>query len=257
MPDLGNVFWWLLAWYGTLLVGGLCGIPPEEIGVLGAGGWAAGSPEYDPYRWLALPASVAGILTSDILLYGIGRYWGTRLLGHRWLARYFTRDKLERIERNFHRYGIKVLLFVRWIPGIRSPLFLAAGTMRLPLLRFIVADTIAAFAGHTLVFFLGFWFYDSVKALFERVEGDVSRVRPILILVGILALALYLVIHFLRKPVSTADPEELPLIGHQVAVKIENPVPPPEAPPAEPKEAAPPAADGAPADQPAAREPAP
>src|SRR5207237_434846 len=139
--------------------------------------------------------------------------------------------------------GIKILLFVRWVPGIRSPLFLTAGTMRVPVVRFVVADAIAASAGHTLLFCLAYWFTDSFKALVERVEGDVSRVGPLLTVLAILAVGLYLLVHFLRKPVPTADPEELPIIGHQVAVKIENPeaaaepapevAPPPAAPPAD------------------------
>ena len=39
----------------------------------------------------------------------------------------------EQIESNFHHYGLRILLMVRWVPGIRSPMFVTAGTMRLPL----------------------------------------------------------------------------------------------------------------------------
>jgi membrane protein DedA with SNARE-associated domain len=251
-----NLFWYSLGAFAALLMGGL-GLPPipEEGVVVAAGVWAASAePQLRLSRWLILPVCVVAILCSDLMLYGIGRYWGTRLLEHRWLARFLTRDKLERIRHNFHRYGIKILLFVRWIPGIRSPLFLTAGTMRLPLVRFVVADAVAAAVGHTLLFFLAYWFTDSFKELFNKVEGDVSRVGPWLTVLAILAVGLYLLIHFLRKPVATADPEELPLIGHQVAVKIENPDPTPKP---TPQQTAPPPADGAPADQPAARESAP
>ena len=31
------------------------------------------------------------------------------------------------IEKNFHDHGIKVLLFARFLPGIRSPIFIMAG----------------------------------------------------------------------------------------------------------------------------------
>jgi hypothetical protein len=62
--------------------------------------------------------------------------------------------------------------------------------------------------------------------------------------VSILAVGLYLLVHFLRKPVPTADPKEVPLIGSQVAAKIENPKPPETTPPPE--------ANNAPANQPCA-----
>jgi membrane protein DedA with SNARE-associated domain len=232
VPD-ANMFWYFLGAFVALVLGGV-GLPPipEEGVVVAAGAWVASNPEYRLYRWLILPVCIAGILFSDLLLYGIGRHFGSRLLEHRWLSRFLTPEKLERIQHNFHRYGIKILLFVRWVPGIRSPLFLTAGTMRVPLVRFVVADAIAAAAGHTLLFFLSYWFTDSFKDLFDRVEGDVNRFRPLLILLPILAVGIYLLVHFLRKPVPTADPEELPIIGHQVAVKIEVPDPPAEPAPA-------------------------
>ena len=245
MPD-PRVFWYCIGAFVALILGGV-GLPPipEEGVVVAAGAWVASTPEYQLYRWVILPVCIAGILFSDMLLYGIGRYWGTRLLEHRWLARFLTPEKLGQIQHNFHRYGIKILLFVRWIPGIRSPLFLTAGTMRLPVARFTVADAIAAASGHTLLFFLSYWFTDSFQELYKLVEGDLKRLSPLLVVLAILAVGLYLLVHFLRKPVPTADPEELPILGHQVAVKMESP----ETPPCQAPEAAPPTADGKPTDQ--------
>jgi hypothetical protein len=123
--------------------------------------------------------------------------------------------------------------------------------MRLPLVRFLVADSIAAAVGHTLLFFLSYQFTDSVRDLVARVEGDVNRLRPLLILLPILAFGIYLLVHFLRKPVPTADPEELPILGPQVAAKIESTDRPPEVP----TEAPAPVADGTPSDQITAHKP--
>ena len=77
-----------------------------------------------------LPVCYAGVITSDVMLYGIGRLWGPRLLKNRWVARIVPPDKRERIENNFHRYGVLVLLFARFLPTIRSPIFITAGVMR-------------------------------------------------------------------------------------------------------------------------------
>jgi len=226
-----DVIWYCLGAYGLLVVAGF-GLPiPEEVVVMAAGGWVAAEPEYGPIRWVILPVCIAGILTSDIMLYSVGRYWGARLLEHRRIARLLTPERLDRIQRNFERYGTKILLIVRWVPGIRSPLFMTAGTMRLPFVRFIVADSIAAVAGHSVIFFLSYWFGQAFRDLFARVEGDVSRLAPLLIVLSILAVGVYLLIHFLRKPVSTGDLQEVPLIGSQMAAKIDPPEPEPTAPP--------------------------
>jgi membrane protein DedA with SNARE-associated domain len=134
------------------------------------------------------------------------------------MVRLLPPERRRHIEDNFHRYGVKILLFVRWLPGIRSPMFMTAGLMRLPLSRFIVADAAAAAVGHTVLFFLAWWFGDRFKEMIELAEG---RLRNLIIISGIFVLALLFVIHFLRKPVATADPEDVPLIGHQVAAKLE------------------------------------
>ena len=206
-----------------MLVAAGIGIPiPEELPVIGAGIWVASSPELGPFRWLILPVCIVGVVISDVLLYGIGRLWGPRLLDRPWVARLVPPDKRATIEENFNHYGVKMLLFIRWVPGIRSPMFITAGIMRVPLPRFILADGLAAIIGHSLLFFLAYWFGDQFRDLVERAEAKVDRLRPILILSGIAIVAIYFLVHYLRRPVTTGDPKELPLIGGQVAATIES-----------------------------------
>jgi hypothetical protein len=73
-----------------------------------------------------------------------------------------------------------------------------------------------------LLFFLAFWFGNSFKDLVDRIERDIEYYRPILIMAAIVAVAVYFFFHFLRKPVPTGDPKELPLIGQKVAATIEH-----------------------------------
>jgi membrane protein DedA with SNARE-associated domain len=220
----------MLMAFGALVLAGI-GFPiPEEMPTIGAGIWVASNPELGPVRWLILPVCYAGVILSDVMLYFIGRRWGPYLFRHRWLAPLFPAEKRERIEYNFQHYGVKVLLFIRWIPAIRSPLFVTAGIMRVPLVRFVVADGIAAVAGHTLLFFLAYWLGDHFQTLVAQAEHTVGAVvRSVVIIAAIVAVSLFFLVHFLRRPVSTADPKELPLIGPQVAARIDsdpNPFPP-------------------------------
>jgi membrane protein DedA with SNARE-associated domain len=227
-----------LGWFFFLLV--LAGVGlglPEEVIVATAGVWVATSPEQGVYRWLALPVCIAGILISDIMLYGIGRRWGTQLLEHRWFARLMPLDKRRKIEENLHRYGVRILLFVRWVPGIRSPMFITAGTIRVPVHRFIIADAIAATLGHTALFFLAWWFGDVVKELVERAENTVGTIVKFGLLLAVIVVAgIYFLIHFWRRPVTTADPIDVPLIGGPVAAKLSHIDKPAPKPPVEPSD---------------------
>jgi membrane protein DedA with SNARE-associated domain len=196
---------------------------PEEITVVGAGIWTANSwGSHGYYRWLMLPVVLVSVIIGDSVLYVIGWRFGTRLLRYRWMARFFPEAKRQRIERNFHRYGINILLFGRLLPTIRGPLFFTAGTMRLPLWRFLLADGIGAVIGNTLLFFLGFFFGDAFLELLESFETKVTAYRPILILAALVAVSAYLIYHFYRSPVTSGDPTEIPLIGTKVAARIDS-----------------------------------
>ncbi len=225
-----ELFWPMLGCFGALVLAGAGAPIPEELPTITAGVWVASNPELGPARWLVLAVCFAGVLLSDIMLFGIGRYWGPRLLERPWVARIVPPDKRQKIEDNFHHYGVKILLVVRWFPGIRSPMFITAGVMRLPFLRFVLADGIAAVAGHSLLFFLAYWFGDSFRELILRAEHQVeSWIKPLLVLLAITAVAGYLLYHFLRHPVSTGDPKEVPIIGEVVA-RLEKDCPDPANP---------------------------
>jgi membrane protein DedA with SNARE-associated domain len=214
-------FWPIVAAFTALVAAGI-GVPiPEELPTIGAGIWVGTNPDLGPFRWLILPVCFLGVLISDVLLYGIGRLWGPRLLSYRWMARIIPPETRVQTESNFYHYGVKVLLLVRWVPGIRSPMFVTAGIMRLPLVRFILADGIAAVFGHSLLFFLAYWFGDQFRELVVRAEHTVATIiKPLLVLTVIVGVALYFVVHFYRRPVITGDPKEVPLIGEKVAERI-------------------------------------
>jgi membrane protein DedA with SNARE-associated domain len=178
--------------------------------------------------WIMLPVCITGVILSDIILYSLGWWGGDRLKRSRWMARVLSPQRRQRTEENFHRYGVSILVFGRLMPGIRAPLFLTAGSMRLPLPRFLLADGLGAIVGNSFFFFLGYWLGDSVKTLIEGVE---TRLKPILIIVVVGLVVAYLLWHFLRHPVPTGDPEEVPLIGPQVASHMEQAEPVEKDPP--------------------------
>ncbi len=168
---------------------------------------------------IMLPILILGVVISDGLLYAMGRIWGPKLLETRWMKRLVPPERRRRIEDNFHKYGVLVLLFARFLPTIRSPIFIMAGIMRLPFARFVLADGLYAIPGVSLLFFLAFWFGDSFRDLVLSAEGRLAHAaRPILILAALGGVTAYLLYHFLRHPVATGDPkDELPVIGQQVA----------------------------------------
>src|SRR5947208_15650356 len=124
----------------SLVAAGVGAPIPEELPVVLAGAHVDTEgvrEQYGVLRWLILPTCILGVVISDGLLYGVGRLYGTRLLETKFFTRLLPPAKRQEIEENFHKHGIKVLLFARLLPGIRSPIFIMAVVMKLPLRRFL------------------------------------------------------------------------------------------------------------------------
>src|SRR5262245_7492932 len=106
---------------------------PEEVPVATAGvyiGHASQDPDSRVRWWIMLPVCILGVVAGDGILYSIGRLWGPRLVQYRWLRKkLLPPDRLAEIEGNFHKYGVKILLYARLLPGIRAPIFVTAGIM--------------------------------------------------------------------------------------------------------------------------------
>ncbi len=228
MPDFSHLWFWpFIAAFVALVAAGFGAPIPEELPTIGAGIWVASNAELGHLRWLILPICFLGVMISDVLLFGMGRLFGPRLLEWNWVKRFYPSETRLRTEENFHRYGLRILLFMRWIPAIRSPMFITAGLMRLPLYRFILADGIALVFGHSLLFFLAYWFGEQFLSLVEEAEHTLeTALKPILVLTVIGVVAAFLLYHFLKHPVATGDPEELkdlPIVGQKVADRLSSP----------------------------------
>jgi membrane protein DedA with SNARE-associated domain len=196
------------------------GIPfvpiPEELPVV-VGGVLVG--HGSARWWIMLPVCIGAVIVGDAMLYGVGRWSGPRILNSTWIQKYvLPPERRQKIEENFQKHGIKILLFARLTPGIRAPIFVMAGITKLPLPRFVLADGIYAVPGVTLLFFLGFWFTDSIITL---IKEDFEHVKHIIILVVIVGIVGYFMYRFLRKPVVTGDPQEIPPLVEKVTHTLE------------------------------------
>jgi membrane protein DedA with SNARE-associated domain len=166
--------------FAALLAAAL-GFPmPEELPIVAAGallGRSAGDPDAPLRWWLLLPVCVLGVVLGDLLLYAAGRLGGRRVLRWRPVARALPPERLERLERGFARRGVWILLLARLTPGFRSPVFLAAGILRMPWRRFLLADGLYALPGVSLLFFLAYRFTDEFRDWVARAEECVYRSR--------------------------------------------------------------------------------
>src|SRR5262245_59294217 len=111
----------------------------EDVAVVGAGLLLASG----GISWhSAFIVCFLGIWIGDAGLYAFARYTGRAWFEKSLLRRY--RAKVIESERWFARRGTPILIFSRLVPGARLPTYLAAGFLRVPLLRFLIITGIAS-----------------------------------------------------------------------------------------------------------------
>jgi membrane protein DedA with SNARE-associated domain len=199
----------------ALLAAGF-GFPiPEELPVLTAG-VLVGHEDTSLYWYYMLPVVIAGVVIGDGVLYGMGRVWGHHLLNIGFVRRRLVPiEKQEQIEKNFAERGIWVLLGARLLPGIRAPVFIMAGVLRVPLARFLLADAIYAIPMVNLLFWLAYLLTDQVLEIFKKI----NEYRPLVVVAVLSGVAGALIQKYvLSRHVSTGEPPHVPSILSKPAV---------------------------------------
>src|SRR5687767_9528598 len=103
--------WSYFGVFVTIIATG-AGLPvPEELPVV-VGGALAGSG--NAYWWIMLPVTIVAVIIGDSVLYFIGRIWGPTLVERPFIKKHILPpERLLKIEENFQKYGIRILLFAR------------------------------------------------------------------------------------------------------------------------------------------------
>lgn len=125
---------------------------PSETSVIAAGVLAANG---DLVLFLVILVAATGAIVGDNISYFIGR-----TVGHRIAARYFSGDRRKRLdqaERGLAQRGGYLILVARFIPGGRTAVTLAAGTLEFPWRRFIAWDIAAGVIWASYAASLGFF----------------------------------------------------------------------------------------------------
>ena len=173
----------------------LCGfgLPMPEDVVLVTGGvlaWLSSDLEsvslagmfQDPGLLAMVVVGLGGILAGDSVIFWAGRRFGHRVADFRPLRRIITPEKLELVEKKVRTRGNVVVMFARFIPGLRAPTYFTVGHARLPYWKFLVFDGAAALISAPLWVCVGFWFGSDLEEA-ARVGSQFSHY--ILLAVGV------------------------------------------------------------------------
>jgi membrane protein DedA with SNARE-associated domain len=172
--------------FGLLILCGI-GLPiPEDIILVAAGFLAAENGK--PYVSTAFIMYV-GILLGDSVIYCVGRLFGRKVLRTRLGKLLVNAERLGKVEELFGKYGAGVLFVGRFLPGLRAPIYLTAGTIRYSFLRFLTLDGLAALISAPLFVWLGHWAWERFADDLDLLQKTVGRTK-LYMMGGVVALAL-------------------------------------------------------------------
>lgn len=204
---------------GTSAYGGIilllvltgAGLPiPEEIPVFAAGVLSRNG---TLHVGLAFASCLIGALGGDCVMYALGRYFGRSLLRERhWFAPFLTPEREASIEENIKRHGLKVFFFARFLVGLRSPVFLAAGILRVPFRRFILTDLFCATVVISFFFSLGYIFANQIRAWLQAIrQAEYALSGSVIAVIAVVGLYFYIRRRRARlESSSTAEADALP-----------------------------------------------
>lgn len=168
---------------GLLLICGL-GVPlPEDITLIAAGILSALGSISMPG---AMVAGFVGVMAGDAFLYTVGRIYGRRAFRLPIIRSIMTPRRIALAERKIMRNSHFICFTARFLPGLRSPIFLMSGIMGVRPLVFYGLDGFAAMISVPVWVYVGHWVgenIDTALKMAERVQLSFAAAIALLILI--------------------------------------------------------------------------
>lgn len=141
---------------------------------------------------VAVLATTAGSVAGSALVYGMAR-WGSR----RWSDRMMrlvglSDDRRARLEDVVDRRGILVVGLGRILPGVRGVIPLAAGSLQVPLGRFLAASALGSALWNSAWIGAGTWLIVHRDAVAGAAADVLSAVQPAVLTAAVAGGALIL-----------------------------------------------------------------
>lgn len=177
---------------GILTICGL-GVPiPEDVTLIAAG-ILAGLGNISLAG--ALLCGFVGVMIGDSILFFAGRKYGRRIFQLPLFSRLFTAERVALAERRVLRNSKFICFFARFLPGLRSAIFLTAGIMGVRPVVFFSLDGFAALISVPVWVVGGWWFANHLD---EAMNFAKKMQMSLFALIG-LAILGYLAVRYWKR----------------------------------------------------------
>lgn len=134
--------------------------PSDLVVVISGSLVGAGAISFLPTILITTFGSVAGFMT----LYFLGSQLDRKIINSGKL-KYISLEALQQAEKWFNKYGYRVILINRFLPGTRSVISFFAGVSELKIKRTLLLAAISAIAWNFIIIYLGILFADNISTV--------------------------------------------------------------------------------------------
>lgn len=178
--------------FGILLLCGF-GLPiPEDITLI-AGGIMAYYGKADVYVMILV--GLLGVMLGDGAMFQIGKRYGNRVFEWKWMKRFLHTDRLDAVKDKLRNHGYKVIFSARFMPGLRSLVFLTSGALGIPFRIFLFFDGLAALISVPAIVYSCYFFGDAIHDAVHVIKNVEQGVLAVIV-IGILY---FLVKYFIKR----------------------------------------------------------
>ncbi len=145
------------------------GLPIPEDVTLVAAGVISGLGYTDVHTMVFV--AMAGVLLGDGVMFTLGHIFGRRILKVHLVRKIITPERYAQVQAKFEKYGPWVVFMGRFMPGLRSPIFIVTGVSRkVSYLKFFAIDGLAALISVPLWIYIGKFGANNLDVLLKTVK---------------------------------------------------------------------------------------
>lgn len=164
--------------------------PSDVVVVVGASLIATTSMEFVPVLLVTSFGSSLGYM----LMYLMGKLFGEKIIRSGKIT-FITQEALSNTDIWFNKWGYKLILANRFMPGTRSVISFFTGVYELELLKTFVFSTISAFAWNILIIYAGMLLGSNV----ELIDYYLSTYSIVGLAITVVVILFFLIKYFIKR----------------------------------------------------------
>lgn len=168
--------------------------PSDVVVIIGASLIASTAMGYFPVLILTSIGSALGF----ILMYYVGYFLSEKIL-RKGKFKFLTQEDLQKTDRWFNKYGYKLIVANRFLPGTRSVISFFAGVHELNIWKTFLYASISAFAWNAIIIAVGMSLGNNI----EMIDYYLSSYSKIIIGITILLIIIWAVRFFILRKKKT------------------------------------------------------